>query len=74
MRAIKELGVEPGKALSFEDSLNGLQAAKATGLYCVVVPNSVTAHLPFKHHNLRISSMKEMSLNEVLKKVGCEEK
>ncbi|OQR58280.1 HAD family hydrolase [Bacillus sp. CDB3] len=64
--AIDELGVEPSEAVVFEDSLNGLKAAIAAGLKCVVVPNDVTRNLQFENHHLRIESMKEKSLKEVL--------
>ncbi|CAM3681556.1 HAD family hydrolase [Marinicrinis lubricantis] len=64
--AVEQLEVEPDQALAFEDSLNGLNAAVSAGLHTVVVPNSVTCHLPFEHYSLRLSSMKDMPLREVL--------
>ena len=57
--AIEELGIKPSEAVVFEDSLNGLKAAIAAGLTCVVVPNDVTRNLPFENHHLRIESMRE---------------
>ncbi|MEH7458566.1 HAD family hydrolase [Bacillus sp. JJ1127] len=66
---IKELGIEPAEAVVFEDSLNGLKAALAAGLACVVVPNEVTKTLQFENHHLRLGSMKEKSLTEVLQYV-----
>lgn len=65
-RAVEALGIEPREAVAFEDSLNGLIAAIGAGVHCVVVPNQVTAHLAFKGHRHRLSSMGEMSLKEVL--------
>ncbi|KEK26134.1 HAD family hydrolase [Bacillus gaemokensis] len=67
--AIEELGIEPSEAVVFEDSLNGLKAALAAGLICVVVPNEVTKALQFENYHLRLSSMKEKSLTEVLQYV-----
>lgn len=67
--AIEELGIEPSEAVVFEDSLNGLKAAVAAGLKCVVVPNDVTRNLQFENHHLRIDSMKEKSLKEVLQHI-----
>ena len=66
---IEELGIEPSEAVVFEDSLNGLKAAIAAGLKCVVVPNDVTRNLQFENHHLRIESMKEKSLKEVLQHI-----
>ncbi|KFN02453.1 HAD family hydrolase [Bacillus clarus] len=67
--AIEELGIKPSEAVVFEDSLNGLEAAIAAGLKCVVVPNEVTKSLQFENHHLRIESMKSKSLTEVLRAV-----
>jgi HAD superfamily hydrolase (TIGR01509 family) len=40
--AVAALGVAPGDAVAFEDSPNGVAAAKAAGMWCVAVPNEVT--------------------------------
>jgi HAD superfamily hydrolase (TIGR01509 family) len=37
--ACRQLGVEPGKSLAFEDSPTGVTAAKTAGLTCVGVPS-----------------------------------
>ncbi len=66
LRVIDELGIRADEAVAFEDSLNGLRAAKAAGLHCTIVPNPVTSLLPFEHYDLRLSSMEEMSLSDVL--------
>jgi HAD superfamily hydrolase (TIGR01509 family) len=42
LNALKALKVKPQHALAFEDSLPGLQSAKAAGLACVVTPTSWT--------------------------------
>ena len=46
-RALADLGVVAAKALAFEDSANGLQAASAAGLATVITPNAYTAHHDF---------------------------
>jgi HAD superfamily hydrolase (TIGR01509 family) len=60
------LGVQPADALAFEDSPNGSLAAKLAGMRCVIVPNDVTSSLDFGEHDLRLSSMNDMKLAEVL--------
>jgi putative hydrolase of the HAD superfamily len=41
------LGVRPINCLVFEDSLNGVRAAKNAGMRCIAVPNRVTRGLDF---------------------------
>lgn len=43
--AARDLGIIPQEGLAFEDSLNGLKAAKAAGLRCYAIPNAITTHL-----------------------------
>jgi HAD superfamily hydrolase (TIGR01509 family) len=66
-KALADLGVLPSEAIAFEDSPNGALAAKRAGMYCVLVPNSVTETLIFGETDLRIPSMKQMSLSEVIR-------
>ncbi|HEU0054469.1 MAG TPA: HAD-IA family hydrolase, partial [Longimicrobium sp.] len=66
-RAVVEcLGVAPREAVAFEDSPNGALAARRAGLYCVVVPNSITAGLEFGEHDLRLESLARTDLAELL--------
>jgi putative hydrolase of the HAD superfamily len=47
LAAAKGLGIDPAAAVVLEDSLNGLRAALAAGVDCIVVPNRITSHLEF---------------------------
>lgn len=47
LEAAKRLGVPPAGCLVIEDSLNGLNAAKAAGMAVWIVPNRVTECLDF---------------------------
>lgn len=68
-KTLKDLGLSPKETIVFEDSINGLSAAKAAGIRCVIVPNSVTKNLKFENFDDRIDSMKEITLSELLKKL-----
>ncbi|WP_088009056.1 HAD family hydrolase [Indiicoccus explosivorum] len=67
VKAVEALDVRPEQAVAFEDSLNGCRAAVAAGLQCVIVPSTVTAGLPFEDYALRLNSMGEKSLSDVIK-------
>ncbi|MFD2630019.1 HAD family hydrolase [Oceanobacillus kapialis] len=69
LKAIEKLGVKPEEAIVFEDSLNGLIAARKANIKTIIVPNPITEDLPFENHHLKISSMKEMRLAEIVKSV-----
>lgn len=66
IEALNALGVDSTEAIAFEDSKNGLEAAKGAGLRCVIVPNDVTSFLTFNGHSYRLQSMRELSLHELL--------
>ncbi|TDQ42956.1 HAD family hydrolase [Aureibacillus halotolerans] len=68
-KTVRELGVEKKDVVVFEDSLNGLTAAKKAGLTCVIVPNQVTAQLPFEAHDWRLESMEETPFLMLLKQL-----
>ena len=64
--AAERLGVSVQRALVLEDSRNGLLAAKAAGVRCVVVPNAVTSGLNFDEADYWLMSLDEMSLDNLL--------
>src|SRR5581483_4526851 len=45
LEALEQLDVTADQAVAFEDSPNGVLAAKAAGIFCVAVPNEVTRDL-----------------------------
>ncbi len=65
-RTVHSLQVQPEEAVVFEDSGNGLLAAHRAGIPCVVVPNRVTSQLSFEGYVMKLSSMEEKPLREVL--------
>jgi HAD superfamily hydrolase (TIGR01509 family) len=66
LEALKRLGVSADEAIAFEDSPNGVTAAKAAGIFTVAVPNGVTASLGLEEADLRLESLAELPLRELL--------
>ena len=53
------------QAVAFEDSPNGVQAAKTAGIYTVAVPNGVTRGWPFDHADRVIDSLHGVTVHGV---------
>jgi HAD superfamily hydrolase (TIGR01509 family) len=66
LRAIEDLGVIASEAIAFEDSPNGIAAARAAGLRCVAVPNPITSALDLTAADLRLDSLGALSLEELI--------
>lgn len=66
--ALKSLALNPAEAIVFEDSPNGVTAAKATGIFTVAVPNGMTRQLNLDHADLILDSLAELSLAEIVKR------
>mgnify|MGYP001235033524 CR=1 FL=1 len=67
--ALQSLELQPEETIAFEDSPNGAKAAYLAGLHVVTVPNEVTERLQFGPHSLRLKSMSEMPLADVIQRV-----
>lgn len=65
LHAAENLRVAPEEAVIFEDSLNGLRAALAAGIRCVVAPGPMTRHLDFTGALRRVGSLAEVTLGEL---------
>lgn len=72
LNALECLGVSASQAIAFEDSPNGIIAAKKAGLYCVAVPNHITSQLQIEHADLQMDSLAEMSLDQLLEIAASE--
>jgi HAD superfamily hydrolase (TIGR01509 family) len=68
--ALAALGVPPGEAVAFEDSPNGIAAAKAAGMWCVAVPNPVTRHLRLDRTDYRLESLAQLPLPSLLQELA----
>jgi HAD superfamily hydrolase (TIGR01509 family) len=70
LEALELLGVEPGEAIAFEDSPNGIRAARAAGVYVVGIPNAVTRDLGLEEADLVVGSLAELPPDELLARVS----
>lgn len=66
LHAAEKLGVTPEEVVIFEDSLNGLRAAMAAGIRCIVAPGPMTRHLDFTGAWKRVDSLAQVSLTELI--------
>jgi HAD superfamily hydrolase (TIGR01509 family) len=69
LAALTDLQVDAQEAIVFEDSPNGILAAKRAGLFCVTVPNELTAGMSLEMADMRLDSLADLSLEELLKAV-----
>jgi HAD superfamily hydrolase (TIGR01509 family) len=69
LEALDRLGVSAGEAIAFEDSPNGVRAAQAAGIYCVAVPNPITATLALDEADLVVDSLADLPLSDLLARV-----
>lgn len=66
LKALDQLRVGKEAAVVFEDSPNGVKAAKRAGIFVVAVPNSVTSTLAFEGANLMVKSLSDLSMSVLL--------
>ena len=57
-------------AVAFEDSHTGSLAAKRANLWTVAAPGISTAHHDFAHADLRVTSLADVKLDELIAKFG----
>ncbi|HSW95232.1 MAG TPA: HAD-IA family hydrolase [Patescibacteria group bacterium] len=66
LAACAGLGVRPDEAIAFEDSRNGMLAAQAAGMRCVVVPNELTVAMDLGGADHRFDSLTSVRLQTLL--------
>jgi HAD superfamily hydrolase (TIGR01509 family) len=66
LRALDVLGLSAAEAIVFEDSPNGVKAARAAGVFVVAVPNPMTAKLNIEGADLTLESLADLSLQDML--------
>jgi HAD superfamily hydrolase (TIGR01509 family) len=70
LEALDRLALGAEEAVAFEDSPNGVRAAKAAGLFCVAVPNGVTATLALDEADLVVASLAELPFASLVERLA----
>lgn len=66
MSVLAYFGLPPHKAIAFEDSPNGAKSASQASLHTVIVPNELTKDLTFERFSIRLHSMLDMDLEQII--------
>ena len=66
LKALDAVDVNSDEAIVFEDSPNGVKAARAAGIFVISVPNPMTILLKTDGANLRLSSLADLPLERLL--------
>jgi HAD superfamily hydrolase (TIGR01509 family) len=69
LKALELLKVQKTEAVVFEDSLNGVEAARRAGIFVVAVPNPLTAKMGVSG-DMTVSSLENLSLHDLQTKIS----
>jgi HAD superfamily hydrolase (TIGR01509 family) len=68
LKSLELLEVQNNEAVVFEDSINGVEAARRAGIFVVAVPNELTLQMGVSG-DLTVSSIAELSLQDLQKRL-----
>jgi HAD superfamily hydrolase (TIGR01509 family) len=68
LKVLEQLKVRNTEAVVFEDSLNGVEAARRAGIFVAAVPNPLTTKMGVSG-DMTVSSLAELSLRDLMAKV-----
>jgi HAD superfamily hydrolase (TIGR01509 family) len=71
LEALDTLGVSADEAVVFEDSPNGVRAAKAAGIFVVGVPNEVTRAAGLEEADLVVDSLADLPPPALVERAGA---
>lgn len=63
LNALNGLAISRSNAIAFEDSPTGIQAAKEAGIFCVAVPNQLTARLDTSQADVVLPTLNGINLS-----------
>jgi HAD superfamily hydrolase (TIGR01509 family) len=66
LEALDVLAIDAGEAIVFEDSPNGIAAARAAGIFVVGIPNEVTRDFGLDEADLVLDSLADLPPDELL--------
>jgi len=72
--ALAALALQPEQAVVFEDSPNGILAARRAGIFSVAVPGKLTRELPLDGADLRLNSLSDLPLRDLLDLIEMRQK
>jgi len=74
LEALELLDVAASEAVAFEDSPNGVIAAKRAGVFCVAIPNEVTRGLGLEKAgaDIVLDSLADLSPNDLFARVAAD--
>jgi HAD superfamily hydrolase (TIGR01509 family) len=64
--ALEALEIDADQAIVLEDSLNGVKAAKAAGIFCVVIPNRITRTISIQQADVILESLEGISVHDLI--------
>jgi HAD superfamily hydrolase (TIGR01509 family) len=70
LEALELLDVADDEAVAFEDSPNGIRAAKAAGIYTVGIPNAVTRDYGLDEADLVLDSLAELPPDDLVARLS----
>ena len=65
LMAAQQIAVAPENCLVIEDTLNGLKAGKAAGMFCVSIPCAATAHQDHSIADLGLASIDQLPVEAI---------
>jgi HAD superfamily hydrolase (TIGR01509 family) len=70
LAVLDHFGVDADEAIALEDSVHGVAAAKAAGMWCVAVPNPLMRGLDFSAADVVVDSLGDLSLTGAADRFG----
>src|SRR5699024_4226530 len=70
LKTLETLDIKPSEAIVFEDLLNDLLSAQQANIPVVLVPNPETNHITFENYFLKLNSMKDKNLTDIINMVS----